>query len=104
MRQGSTQRPAGAAPRLPQRAGTTASTDELLRLPCDVLIPASVSGIITAENAPELQCKARASRLAAGRLIGVAACAPVPVFAPPVTAAACQSHPIAVHLFGRFPE
>lgn len=26
-------------------------------MPCDVLIPASVSGVITAENAPELQCK-----------------------------------------------
>ena len=40
-------------------AGTPASSEELLRLPCDVLIPASISGIITAENAPELQCKAR---------------------------------------------
>ena len=39
-------------------AGTPSTSEELLRLPCDVLILASVTGIITAENAPELQCKA----------------------------------------------
>jgi glutamate dehydrogenase (NAD(P)+) len=31
--------------------------EELLYLPCDVLIPAAIGGVITAETAPKLQCK-----------------------------------------------
>lgn len=38
--------------------GTQAITNqELLELPCDVLIPAAVEGQITAQNAPRLRCK-----------------------------------------------
>jgi glutamate dehydrogenase (NAD(P)+) len=38
--------------------GTQAITNqELLELPCDVLVPAAVEGQITAQNAPRLRCK-----------------------------------------------
>lgn len=38
--------------------GTKAiSNEELLELPCDILVPAAVEGQIRADNAPRLQCK-----------------------------------------------
>eukprot|EP00879_Flechtneria_rotunda_P014212 GHRR01014849.1.p1 GENE.GHRR01014849.1~~GHRR01014849.1.p1 ORF type:complete len:170 (+),score=47.31 GHRR01014849.1:1123-1632(+) len=37
--------------------GTAISKDELLYLPCDVLIPAAIGGVITEGNADKLQCK-----------------------------------------------
>ncbi len=37
--------------------GTVIPKDELLYLPCDVLIPAAIGGVIDANNAGKLQCK-----------------------------------------------
>lgn len=37
--------------------GRAVSNDELLRLPCDVLIPAALGGVITKQVAEELRCK-----------------------------------------------
>ncbi|MGH2661408.1 MAG: Glu/Leu/Phe/Val family dehydrogenase [Actinomycetota bacterium] len=36
--------------------GQTVDNDQLLGLECDVLIPAALEGVITKENAPQLQC------------------------------------------------
>ena len=60
-------------------AGTPSTSEELLRLPCDVLILASVTGIITAENAPELQCKAGFTAI---RALRCATCTPKCVVRP----------------------
>lgn len=37
--------------------GTAIPKDTILNTPCDVLIPAAIGGVITAENAGQLQCK-----------------------------------------------
>jgi glutamate dehydrogenase/leucine dehydrogenase len=37
--------------------GTTIPKDELLYLPCDVLIPAAIGGVITEDNAARLACQ-----------------------------------------------
>lgn len=37
--------------------GSSISKDEVLFVPCDVLVPAAIGNVITAENADQLQCK-----------------------------------------------
>jgi glutamate dehydrogenase/leucine dehydrogenase len=32
-------------------------TENVLTVPCDVLIPAAIGGVITGDNAADLQCK-----------------------------------------------
>ena len=39
------------------RSGTSIPREELFTIPCDVLVPAAIGGVITAENAPKLQCR-----------------------------------------------
>ncbi|MBI4042241.1 MAG: Glu/Leu/Phe/Val dehydrogenase [Deltaproteobacteria bacterium] len=39
------------------KGGDRLSNKELLEIPCDVLIPAAVSSVITKENAPRIKCK-----------------------------------------------
>ncbi len=38
-------------------AGTPIDKSQILAVKCDVLIPAAVSGVITADNAPSLNCR-----------------------------------------------
>ena len=37
--------------------GDVISNEDLLELPCDILIPAALGGVITKKNAPRLQCR-----------------------------------------------
>ena len=37
--------------------GESVTNEELLELPCDILIPAATGGVITKNNAPKLKCK-----------------------------------------------
>lgn len=39
--------------------GVVMPTDQLLSVPCDVLIPAAIGGVIDESNANDLQCKVR---------------------------------------------
>ena len=56
------------APRLPLAARSLASfpggvvmpKENVLTVPCDVLIPAAIGGVITEDNAHDVQCKVRA--------------------------------------------
>lgn len=38
-------------------AGEKIDKAEILTLPCDVLVPAAIGGVVTEDNAGELQCK-----------------------------------------------
>lgn len=38
-------------------AGEAMKVEDVLRLPCDVLVPAAIGGVITEDNADSLQCK-----------------------------------------------
>lgn len=50
--------PAAVGKRLDEfEGGTVIPKEDLLYLPCDVLIPAAIGGVIDEDNAGKLQCK-----------------------------------------------
>ena len=42
-------------------AGQSIPKEDILKVPCDVLIPAAIGGVIDEDNAGDLQCKVRAA-------------------------------------------